>query len=82
MDDSLVLKNRLKEYRKELDLSQDELAEKVFVTRQDVSRWENGETVPGRELGAKEAEYWIDHFESTIRRLVFTPFFADDQTPD
>ena len=26
MDDSLVLKNRLKEYRKELDLSQDELA--------------------------------------------------------
>ena len=27
-------------------LSQDELAEKVFVTRQAVSRWENGETVP------------------------------------
>lgn len=27
-------------------LSQDELAEKIFVTRQAVSRWENGETVP------------------------------------
>ena len=27
-------------------LSQDELAEKVFITRQAVSRWENGETVP------------------------------------
>ena len=27
-------------------LSQDELAEKVYVTRQAVSRWENGETVP------------------------------------
>ena len=27
-------------------LSQDELAEKVFVTRQAISRWENGETVP------------------------------------
>ena len=29
-----------------MGLSQDELAEKVFVTRQAVSRWENGETVP------------------------------------
>ena len=30
-------------------LSQDEVAEKVFVTRQAVSRWENGETVPNTE---------------------------------
>lgn len=30
-------------------MSQDELAEKVFVTRQAVSRWENGETTPGVE---------------------------------
>lgn len=30
-------------------LSQDELAQKVFVTRQAVSRWETGETVPGTE---------------------------------
>ena len=30
-------------------LSQDELAEKVFVTRQAVSRWENGETVPNTD---------------------------------
>lgn len=30
-------------------LSQDELAEKVFVTRQTVSRWENGETIPNTE---------------------------------
>ena len=30
-------------------LSQDELADKVFVTRQAVSRWENGETVPNTE---------------------------------
>ena len=32
--------------RTENGLSQDELAEKVFVARQAVSRWENGETVP------------------------------------
>ena len=30
-------------------LSQDDLAERVFVTRQAVSRWENGETVPNTE---------------------------------
>ncbi|MBP1562369.1 MAG: helix-turn-helix domain-containing protein [Oscillospiraceae bacterium] len=35
--------------RTEKGLSQDELAEKVFVTRQAVSRWENGETVPNTE---------------------------------
>ena len=30
-------------------LSQEDLAEKVFVTRQAVSRWENGETTPNTE---------------------------------
>lgn len=30
-------------------LSQDQLAEKVYVTRQAVSRWETGETVPNTE---------------------------------
>ena len=35
--------------RTEKGLSQDELAEKVFVTRQAVSRWETGETVPNTE---------------------------------
>ena len=37
------------ELRTKNGLSQDELAEKVFVTRQAVSRWENGETVPNTE---------------------------------
>ena len=35
--------------RTQKGLSQDELAEKVFVTRQAVSRWENGETTPNTE---------------------------------
>ena len=30
-------------------LSQDELAKKVFVTRQAVSRWETGETMPNTQ---------------------------------
>ena len=37
------------ELRTKHGLSQEELAEKVFVTRQAVSRWETGDTVPGTE---------------------------------
>ena len=42
-------KQILFELRNKHGLSQDELAEKVFVTRQAVSRWENGETIPATE---------------------------------
>lgn len=42
-------KNVLYQLRTKNGFSQDELAEKVFVTRQAVSRWENGETVPSTE---------------------------------
>ncbi len=39
----------LHELRTKKGLSQDELAEKLFVTRQAVSRWENGDTTPNVE---------------------------------
>ena len=42
-------KDIILELRNKEGLSQDELAEKVFVTRQAVSRWENGETTPNTE---------------------------------
>ncbi len=42
-------KTVLYELRTKRGLSQDELAEKVFVTRQAVSRWETGETTPNTE---------------------------------
>ena len=42
-------KDILLQLRTQKGYSQDELAEQVFVTRQAVSRWENGETVPGTE---------------------------------
>lgn len=35
--------------RKDLRLSQEEFAQKLFVTRQAVSRWENGDTVPSTD---------------------------------
>lgn len=37
---------QIKRYRSELGMSQDELAEKIFVSRQSVSNWENDKTYP------------------------------------
>ena len=42
-------KDIILQLRTDRGLSQDALAEQVFVTRQAVSRWENGETVPNTE---------------------------------
>lgn len=42
-------KDILLELRMQKGLTQEELAEKVYVTRQAVSRWENGDTVPNTE---------------------------------
>ena len=42
-------KDVLLELRTKKGLSQDELAEKIHVTRQAVSRWENGKTTPNIE---------------------------------
>ena len=52
-------KNIILELRNKAGLSQDELAEKVYVTRQAVSRWENGETTPKLPNG-KSAKFLDD----------------------
>ncbi len=45
----MCTKDVIYELRTRNGLSQDDLAEKVFVTRQAVSRWETGETTPNTE---------------------------------
>ena len=44
-----AVKDMIYELRTKKNMSQSELAEKVFVTRQAVSRWETGDTTPNTE---------------------------------
>ena len=37
---------QIKKYRKEMDISQEELSEKIFVSRQTISNWENNKNYP------------------------------------
>ena len=55
--------------RTQKGLSQDELAEKVFVTRQAVSRWETGDTIPNTEALKLLSEY----FGVSINTLLGSP---------
>ena len=55
--------------RTQQGLSQDELAEKLFVTRQAVSRWENGETTPNVET----LKLLSRLFDVSINTLLGTP---------
>ena len=62
-------KEILYDLRVKQGLSQDELAEKLFVTRQAVSRWENGETTPNVETLKRLSLL----FDVSINTLLGTP---------
>ena len=42
----MELSKQIKKYRAEANLSQEELADKVFVSRQTISNWENNKNYP------------------------------------
>ncbi|MBD5087426.1 MAG: helix-turn-helix transcriptional regulator [Clostridiales bacterium] len=42
----MELANQIKKYRTIMNLSQEELAEKIYVTRQTISNWENNKSYP------------------------------------
>ena len=66
-------KDILLDLRTKNGMSQEELAEKVFVTRQAVSRWENGETVPNTEtlkLLSKLFDVSINTLLGSPRKLI------------
>lgn len=62
-------KNIIQELRIKNGMSQEELANRIFVTRQAVSRWETGETVPNTETLKLLSEL----FDVSINTLLGSP---------
>ncbi len=59
--------------REKHNLTQDEMAERLFITRQAISRWETGETVPNTEtlkLISKEFDVSINTLLGSPQSLV------------
>jgi len=66
-------KDILLELRTKKGYSQEEVAEKIFVTRQAVSRWENGDTIPNTEtlkLLSKLYDVSINTLLGSPRKLI------------
>lgn len=71
--------NRLYELRKQKGISQEELAGKLNVSRQTVSKWELGESTPDME----KLVAMSDFFEISLDELVLgkEPAMANEQNP-
>lgn len=69
----MTTKDVILELRTRSEMSQEQLAEKVFVSRQAVSRWETGETVPNTEtlkLLSKLFDVSINTLLGSPRKLI------------
>ncbi|MGN0743939.1 MAG: helix-turn-helix domain-containing protein [Christensenellales bacterium] len=65
-----VLAKNLVEYRKSFGITQEELAEKLFVTRQAVSRWEHDECTPDLETLIAISQL----YSVTVDELIKVPY--------
>ena len=64
---NIVTANRLLDYRKKNNLSQEELAEKIGVSRQAVSKWERAEASPDTDNLIKLAEIYGVSLDELIK---------------
>ena len=62
-----MVSDSIKKLRKEKGMTQDELAEKLCVTRQAVSNWEMGKTQPDVETLTRLAEI----FDVSVERIIY-----------
>lgn len=68
----------IKEIRRNVNMTQDEMAQALYVTRQAVSRWENNETTPNIETLKQISKM----FGVSLNRLLATAQSTDDPTAE
>lgn len=62
-----ILYNKLKIFRKQYNFTQEEIAEKLGVSRQAVAKWERGETQPDVESCIKLADLYGVSLDMLLR---------------
>ena len=66
MIDFVKVGMRIAEHRKRLGMSQEELADRLFVTRQAISKWENGTSVPSIDTLSEISKLFSVSFEEIL----------------
>ena len=67
----MEMKDVLKKLREKNSLTQEQMAKRVMVTRQAVSRWETGETQPNTDtLKLLSQEFESSPFKTSIRESI------------
>ncbi len=74
----MTVQDTIKSLREKHGLSQDQLAERVMVTRQAVSRWETGETQPNTDT----LQLLSKEFDVSINTLLGKPDEVISKEPD
>ena len=70
----MELNAQIKKYRMKLNLSQEELAEKIYVTRQTISNWENENkhAEDRRTPEDKNADCYLETVENKCEEILGT----------
>lgn len=69
-----MLSEKIRELRRKSGLSQEELADKLDVSRQAVSKWETGAAVPTTETLVQLADFFDVSLDFLLRENAETPF--------
>lgn len=64
----MELSKQIKKYRTEANLSQEELADKIYVSRQNISNWENEKNYPDIKSLVLMSEVFQVSLDNLVKR--------------